>query len=108
MTGIAKTFGGVVALEHVDFTLRRGEIHALLGGNGAGKSTILKMLSGVHKPDQGEIRINGVLLKEQIPEAARRLGIAMIFQEMSLIPSFECGPKYLFFNARTKRCAGLR
>jgi ribose transport system ATP-binding protein len=60
MTGIAKSFGGVAALEHVDFSVRKGEIHALLGGNGAGKSTVLKMLSGVHKPDKGEIRINGV------------------------------------------------
>ena len=73
MTGIAKSFGGVAALEHVDFTVREGEIHALLGGNGAGKSTILKMLSGVHKPDKGEIRINGVLLEQHTAEAARRL-----------------------------------
>src|SRR5258707_7015266 len=87
MTGIAKSFGGVAALEHVDFSVWKGEIHALLGGNGAGKSTVLKMLSGVHKPDKGEIWINGVKLEEHTPEAARRLGIAMIFQEMSLIPS---------------------
>src|SRR3984893_1012488 len=87
MTGIAKSFGGVAALEHVDFSVRKGEIDALLGGNGAGKSTVLKMLSGVHKPDKGEIWINGVRLEEHTPEAARRLGIAMIFQEMSLIPS---------------------
>ncbi|HEY0789796.1 MAG TPA: ATP-binding cassette domain-containing protein, partial [Chthoniobacterales bacterium] len=50
MTGIGKAFGGVAALDHVDFSVRKGEIHALLGGNGAGKSTVLKMLSGVHKP----------------------------------------------------------
>ena len=72
MTGIAKSFGGVAALEHVDFTVKKGEIHALLGGNGAGKSTVLKMLSGVHKPDKGEIWINGVKLEEHTPEAARR------------------------------------
>jgi ABC-type sugar transport system ATPase subunit len=87
MIGIAKSFGGVAALEHVDFSVQKGEIHALLGGNGAGKSTILKMLSGVHKPDKGEIWINGIKLEEHTPEAARRLGIAMIFQEMSLVPS---------------------
>ena len=72
MIGIAKSFGGVAALEHVDFSVRKGEIHALLGGNGAGKSTVLKMLSGVHKPDQGEIWINGVKFEEHTPEAARR------------------------------------
>ena len=87
MTGIAKSFGGVAALEHVDFSVRKGEIHALLGGNGAGKSTVLKMLSGVHKPDKGEIYIGGVKLEEHTPDAARRLGIALIFQEMSLMPS---------------------
>jgi ribose transport system ATP-binding protein len=106
MTGISKSFGGVVALEHVDFTLRRGEIHALLGGNGAGKSTILKMLSGVHKPDQGEIRINGVLLEDNSPEAARRLGIAMIFQEMSLVPSLSVAQN-IFLTREPKDALGL-
>ena len=72
MIAIAKSFGGVAALEHVDFSVRKGEIHALLGGNGAGKSTVLKMLSGVHKPDKGEIWINGVKLEEHTPEAASR------------------------------------
>jgi hypothetical protein len=90
MTGIAKSFGGVAALDHVDFIVHKGEIHALLGGNGAGKPTILKMLSGVHKPDKGEIRINGVRLEEHTPEAASS-GVAMIFQEMSLIPSRDSG-----------------
>ena len=65
----------------------KAEIRALSGGGRDGKSTILKMLSGVHKPDKGEIYIGGVKLEEHTPEAARRLGIAMIFQEMSLIPS---------------------
>src|ERR1700745_4293657 len=66
MIGIAKSFGGVAALEHVDFSVWKGEIHALLGGNGAGKSTVLKMLSGVHKPDKGEIWINGVKLVRRV------------------------------------------
>jgi ribose transport system ATP-binding protein len=106
MTGIAKSFGGVAALEHVDFFVRKGEIHALLGGNGAGKSTILKMLSGVHKPDKGEIRINGVKLEEHTPEAARRAGIAMIFQEMSLIPSLSVAQN-IFLTREPKGAMGL-
>jgi ribose transport system ATP-binding protein len=106
MTGIAKSFGGVAALEHVDFFVRKGEIHALLGGNGAGKSTILKMLSGVHKPDKGEILINGVKLEEHTPEAARRLGIAMIFQEMSLIPSLSVAQN-IFLTREPKSAMGL-
>lgn len=105
MTGIAKSFGGVTALEHVDFFVRKGEIHALLGGNGAGKST-LKMLSGVHKPDKGEIRINDVKLEEHTPEAARRLGIAMIFQEMSLIPSLSVAQN-IFLTREPKAAMGL-
>jgi ribose transport system ATP-binding protein len=106
MTGIAKSFGGVTALEHVDFFVHKGEIHALLGGNGAGKSTILKMLSGVHKPDKGEIRINGGLLLEHTPEAARRLGIAMIFQEMSLIPSLSVAQN-IFLTREPKSVIGM-
>ena len=106
MTGIAKSFGGVAALDHVDFSVRTGEIHALLGGNGAGKSTILKMLSGVHKPDKGEIRINGVKLEEHTPEAARRAGIAMIFQEMSLIPSLSVAQN-VFLTREPKGAMGL-
>ena len=106
MTGIAKSFGGVAALEHVDFSVRKGEIHALLGGNGAGKSTVLKMLSGVHKPDKGEIWINGVKLEEHTPEAARRLGIAMIFQEMSLIPSLSVAQN-IFLTREPKGAIGM-
>jgi ribose transport system ATP-binding protein len=106
MIGIAKSFGGVAALEHVDFSVRKGQIHALLGGNAAGKSTILKMLSGVHKPDKGEIWISGVKLEEHTPEAARRLGIAMIFQEMSLIPSLSVAQN-IFLTREPKGAIGM-
>ncbi|MCT9000595.1 sugar ABC transporter ATP-binding protein [Chelativorans intermedius] len=87
MRGVSKSFGGVKALVDVDFAVDKGEVHALLGGNGAGKSTILKILNGVHVPDAGTIEVDGVPLAEHTPEAARRAGIAMIFQEMSLIPT---------------------
>jgi len=87
MTGISKSFGGIRALDSVDFEVRAGEVHALLGGNGAGKSTILKVLNGVHKPDEGQIEVGGQALAAHTPEAARAAGIAMNFQEMSLIPT---------------------
>ncbi len=87
MTGISKSFGGVRALDGVDFEVYAGEVHALLGGNGAGKSTILKVLNGVHVPDAGEIEVAGQKLATPTPEAARAAGIAMNFQEMSLIPT---------------------
>src|SRR3954470_23932527 len=87
MKGVTKSFGGVKALIDVDLHVERGEIHALLGGNGAGKSTILKVLNGVHVPDSGTIVVDGKPLTEVSPEASRRAGMAMIFQEMSLIPT---------------------
>ena len=87
MRGITKSFGGVQALRGVDLTVRPGSVHALLGENGAGKSTILKILCGVQPPDGGEVAIFGDPVTEFTPEAARRHGVAMIFQEMSLIPT---------------------
>jgi len=87
MKGISKNFGGVKALDNVGFEVLAGEIHALLGGNGAGKSTILKVLNGVHVPSAGEIEVAGVPLTTHSPEASRAAGIAMNYQEMSLIPT---------------------
>lgn len=87
MTGISKSFGGVRALEGVDLEIMPGEVHALLGGNGAGKSTILKILNGVHKPDEGTIEVGGQALTAHTPEESRSAGIAMNYQEMSLIPT---------------------
>ena len=104
MTGVVKSFGGVKALQGVDLQIAKGEIHALLGGNGAGKSTILKILNGVYVPDEGRIEVNGVPLTEHTPEAARRAGIAMIFQEMSLVPTLTVAQNiFLTREARDRR-----
>lgn len=86
-TGIRKTFGGVTALDGVDFAIRRGEIHGLIGQNGAGKSTLVKVLNGVHRPDSGRLTLDGRPLDLASPMDARRAGIAMVFQEFSLIPT---------------------
>ena len=87
MENVSKNFGGVQALKGVDFHVRQQEVHALVGENGAGKSTLLKILRGVHAPDGGEIQVLGEQVEEYSPIAARRHGVAMIFQEMSLVPT---------------------
>lgn len=87
LSGIAKRFGEVRALDGVDFELKAGEIHALLGENGAGKSTLIKILGGVHPPDAGEIRIDGTPTTIGSVRCADRLGIRLIHQELALAPN---------------------
>ncbi|OHX20949.1 sugar ABC transporter ATP-binding protein [Chromobacterium sphagni] len=86
MRGICKAFGPVKVLENVEFNLAGGEIHALMGENGAGKSTLMKILSGVHLADAGEILLDGKPLALPDTAAAEAAGIAIIHQELNLIP----------------------
>jgi ribose transport system ATP-binding protein len=86
MRGISKTFPGVRALDGVSLTVDAGTVHVLLGQNGAGKSTLMRILCGAHHPDAGEILIDGRAVRLQSPADARRLGVAVIFQEFSLVP----------------------
>ncbi len=85
MVNITKRFAGTTALDRVQFSCSKGEIHVLAGENGAGKSTILKMLAGIHQPDEGEIFFHGQKVKIPNPQQARKLGIAMVFQELTLV-----------------------
>lgn len=85
--GLTKAFHGNVAVDAVDFDLYPGEVHALLGENGAGKSTFSKLLAGVYPPDGGEVLFQGQPLRAAGPAEALRQGIAMVFQETSLVPS---------------------
>jgi simple sugar transport system ATP-binding protein len=84
LSGITKTFPGVVANENVSLRVAPGEIHALLGENGAGKSTLVKIIYGVQAADEGDIRIDGRPVEVSSPKAARALGIGMVFQHFSL------------------------
>ncbi|SDA99695.1 sugar ABC transporter ATP-binding protein [Sinorhizobium sp. NFACC03] len=84
--GIRKEFPGVVALDDVEFKLRRGTVHALMGENGAGKSTLMKILAGIYTPDKGEVRLKGVDIRLKSPLDALENGIAMIHQELNLMP----------------------
>ena len=86
MRGISKNFGTVQALSNVDFTLRQGEIHAVLGENGAGKTTLMKILYGMHKPSSGEIFLKGNPVTLRDSQAAIRAGIGMVHQHFMLIP----------------------
>jgi ribose transport system ATP-binding protein len=86
MTGIAKSFPGVRALDGVSFEVRAGEVHALVGENGAGKSTLMKILAGAYIADEGTIEVDGVRVDIDGPKAAERLGIGMIYQEFNLVP----------------------
>ena len=84
--GISKEFPGVVALDDVSFDCRGGEVHALMGENGAGKSTLLKILSGSYQPSGGEIRIKGKPMSFQRTTDALDAGVAIIYQELHLVP----------------------
>ncbi len=85
--GITKRFPGVLANDHIDFTLRRGEIHALLGENGAGKTTLMNIIYGLYRPDEGEIYVNGQRVEIHSPSDAIRLGIGMVHQHFMLVPT---------------------
>ena len=85
--GIVKRFGSLLANEIDNFTVRSGEVLALLGENGAGKSTLAKILYGYYAPDGGEIRVNGKPVEIRSPRDARALGIGMVFQNFTLVPA---------------------
>ena len=85
-SALSKRYGGIVALSEAEFGARAGEVHALLGENGAGKSTFIQILSGAVRHDSGTILIDGVGYRPDNPDAAQARGIAAVFQELSLIP----------------------
>ncbi len=86
MRGISKRFPGVVALNEVHLDVRKGEVLGLVGENGAGKSTIMKILSGAHRADSGSIEVDGAVVDSPTPQRMHDLGISMIYQEMMLAP----------------------
>lgn len=107
MRNICKTFPGVKALEDVNFTLRKGEIHALMGENGAGKSTLIKVLTGVEEFESGEIKIarNEGSIINRSPQEAQRNGISTVYQEVNLCPNLSVAEN-LFIGREPKR-AGM-
>ncbi|MEA5004505.1 MAG: sugar ABC transporter ATP-binding protein [Christensenella sp.] len=85
MKGIVKEFPGTLALDHVDFSVRPGEIMALIGENGAGKSTLMNVLMGIHQPNEGEILLEGKTIENKTPREALDKGIGMVPQELNLV-----------------------
>src|SRR5258706_4155706 len=89
MRNITKRFPGVVALSDVSIELRAGEVLALMGENGAGKSTLMKILGGAYAPDEGELLLDGKPITLRTVKDAKRLGIALIHQELMLAPNLD-------------------
>ena len=85
MKGIDKTFPGVHALDHVDFEVRKGEVHALMGENGAGKSTLMKVLTGIYTKDSGTITYEGRQVEFTNPREAQKAGIVIVHQELNMM-----------------------
>jgi len=104
---ISKRFGGVQALADVDLTVYRGSVHALVGENGAGKSTLGKVISGVIHPDSGEIRVNDRPIVFASPREALEAGIAMIQQEIALVPKLTV-LKNVFLGLESQRSGVLQ
>ena len=101
MTGIVKEFPGVSALDGADLRVRPGEVHALLGINGAGKSTLIKILSGVYRKDGGRIRLDGRPIEIASAQAAMAHGIATVYQDPQMIPSFT-GYENIYLGAESE------
>src|SRR5262245_34546310 len=86
MRGIRKTFGGTIAVDAIDFEVASGEVCALVGQNGAGKSTLMAVLAGAIQPDAGSMTLAGRPYRPRNPLDARRAGVTMIYQELSIAP----------------------
>lgn len=97
--GVTKEYRGVPVVKNVDFTLLQGEVHAILGENGAGKSTLTKIMAGVVQPTVGSLSLDGQAVTFATPAIALEHGVAMVFQETTLIPSMTVAQN--FFWARS-------
>ena len=106
LTNISKSFAGVHALRNVQLELHGGEVHAVLGENGAGKSTLVKIITGVHQPDAGEIYLGDQRIHVTDPREATALGIAAIYQELSIFPDLDIAEN-IFIGRQPARGSGL-
>lgn len=105
VAGVSKSYPGVLALDRVNLRLRAGEIHALVGENGAGKSSLIKILTGVTSPDEGEILLDGSPVRFSTPRESLAAGIAVVHQERNLIPRYSVAEN--IFLDRLPTCYGI-
>ena len=105
-TGLVKRFGRVVALDNADFELREGEILAVIGDNGAGKSTMIKALSGAVVPDSGEVTLDGEIVNFRSPMQARDAGIETVYQNLALSPALSIADN-MFLGREIRKKTGL-
>jgi ABC-type sugar transport system ATPase subunit len=113
LIGVCKSFPGVVALNRLDFSVRRGEVHALIGENGAGKSTAIKLMTGVYSPDEGRIRVDDETVRLRDPHEARGRGINYVPQDVLIVPALSVGRNILLgqeggLSRRTRLAASER
>ena len=104
--GIVKRYGRVVALDQTDFEIRQGEVLAVIGDNGAGKSSLIQCLSGAVQPDEGELLVSGEPTTLRTPVDARRLGIETVFQSLAVSPALDIASN--LFLGREQRLPGVR
>jgi simple sugar transport system ATP-binding protein len=100
LRGISKRFPGVVANDSVDFDAASGEVHALLGENGAGKSTLSHIMSGLYRPDEGEIRLHGAPVSFHSPRDAIDAGVCMVHQHFRLVERFTVAENLILGDRR--------
>lgn len=105
--GVSKYFGGLTALNNVNFEVSSGEVVALLGDNGAGKSTLIKCISGVYKPEEGEILFDGHDIRHAAPAAIRDFGIQTIYQDLALAENLDVGANVFLGKEKLKRAFGF-
>jgi ribose transport system ATP-binding protein len=106
LDGIRKAYPGVLALDGVDLDVRRGEVHVLLGENGAGKSTLVKVVAGAVRPDAGRVLVGGAPAALRGPRDARALGVAVVHQELALVPGLTAGEN-VFLGREPRRLPGV-
>ena len=108
MRGVTKTFPGVTAVDDASLDVRPGEIHAMIGENGAGKSTLMHLVAGVYQPDSGEIELDGTSLVGLDEQGAADAGVAMVYQERSLVGALSVAENVFAGRQPTNRFGVIR